>query len=93
MQKLEVFARVLKVLGDPTRVQMLDLPVQRTGSLCECDLIPLFSQHQPTISHHLQVLRGAGLVATEEQGIWVHVWATEQGRAVLSAARVLSTTE
>ena len=85
----EVIARSLKALGDPTRLQMLDLLVQQTASLCECDFAPLFAQHQPTISYHLRVLRESGLVDTEKQGIWCHYWATALGRVALGASLTL----
>jgi ArsR family transcriptional regulator, arsenate/arsenite/antimonite-responsive transcriptional repressor len=40
------------------------------GKVCVCELVPLFELSQPTISHHLRVLRDAGLVASERQGLW-----------------------
>jgi ArsR family transcriptional regulator, arsenate/arsenite/antimonite-responsive transcriptional repressor len=79
-------ANTVKALSDPTRVQLLHLLVQQPGPLCVCDLIPRFAQHQPTISHHLRILREAGLLETEKRGIWSHYWATDRGRETLSAA-------
>jgi DNA-binding transcriptional ArsR family regulator len=80
----------LKALGDPTRLRMLDLLAQQPAPLCVCDLTPQFSQNQPTISHHLKLLREAGLIDTEKQGIWAYYWATEEGRRMLAAVTPLT---
>jgi ArsR family transcriptional regulator len=85
----ESLAERLRVLGDPTRLRMLDLLVQGTEPLCVCDLTAQFPQNQPTISHHLRLLRGAGLIDTEKRGIWAYYWATEAGRRTLSAIHAL----
>jgi len=81
----DALAARLKALGDPTRLRMLDLLVQQEGPLCVCDLTPQFSQNQPTISHHLKLLREAGLIAGEKQGIWAYYRATDEGRRSLAA--------
>jgi len=75
----------LKAMGDPTRLRMLDLLAQQDAPLCVCDLTHQFPQNQPTISHHLKLLREAGLIDTEKRGIWAYYWATEDGRRSLSA--------
>ncbi|MCC6629358.1 MAG: winged helix-turn-helix transcriptional regulator [Chloroflexi bacterium] len=75
----------LKALADPTRLAILDLLAQQSAPLCVCDLTPLFDLSQPTISHHLRLLRQAGLIDTERQGIWSFFWATDTGRDVLAA--------
>jgi ArsR family transcriptional regulator, arsenate/arsenite/antimonite-responsive transcriptional repressor len=80
-----VIADRLKALGDPTRLRMLDLLVQQPEPLCVCDITPRFPQNQPTISHHLRLLREAGLIETEKRGTWSYYWATELGRSSLSA--------
>jgi ArsR family transcriptional regulator len=74
----------LKALGDPTRLRMLDLLTQQSAPLCVCDIADQFPQNQPTISHHLKLLRQAGLIETEKRGIWAYYWATEQGRRSLA---------
>lgn len=83
-------ATQLKALADPTRLRMLDLLVQQPEPLCVCDLTAQFTQNQPTISHHLRILREAGLIDTEKRGIWSYYWATDAGRATLSAVEVLA---
>jgi ArsR family transcriptional regulator len=80
----------LKALGDPTRLRILDLLAQQQAPLCVCDLTPQFSQNQPTISHHLKLLREAGLIDTEKQGFWAYYWATEEGRRTLAAVTMLA---
>ena len=69
----------LKVLADPMRLRILDLLAQQTAPLCVCDITDAFDLGQPTISHHLQVLRQAGLIAGNKEGIWVYYWLTERG--------------
>lgn len=79
----------LKALADPTRLRMLDLLAQQTEPLCVCDITDQFEQSQPTISHHLKLLRDAGLIAGEKRGIWAFYWATEEGRKGLRAVTAL----
>ena len=79
----------LKAVADPTRLGLLDLLTQQTEPICVCDLTPRFPQNQPTISHHLKLLRAAGLIDTEKRGIWSYYWATEEGRRTLSTISTL----
>jgi ArsR family transcriptional regulator len=83
-------AERLKALGDPTRLRMLDLIAAQEEPLCVCDITPHFSQNQPTISHHLRILRDAGLIETEKRGIWAFYWTTEEGRRSLAALATLA---
>jgi ArsR family transcriptional regulator len=85
----DALADRLKAIADPTRLRMLDLLAQQPEPLCVCDLTPQFPQNQPTISHHLKLLRDARLVDTEKRGIWSYYWATEEGRKTLLAVRSL----
>jgi ArsR family transcriptional regulator len=80
----------LKAIADPTRLRMLDLLVQQPEPICVCDLTPQFPQNQPTISHHLKLLRDARLIETEKRGIWSYYWATEEGRKTLLAVHSLA---
>jgi ArsR family transcriptional regulator len=80
----------LKAVGDATRLRMLDLLAQQSDPLCVCDLTPQFPQNQPTISHHLKILRDAGLIDTEKRGIWSYYWATDAGRSLLAAMQQLA---
>ncbi|GGZ37140.1 transcriptional regulator [Streptomyces inusitatus] len=66
-------ARVFKALGDPVRLRLLSMIASRAGGeVCVCDLTPAFELSQPTISHHLKLLREAGLIASERRGTWVY---------------------
>lgn len=64
-------AATLKALADPSRLRMLSL-VAATGQACVCDLAGVVDVSQPTVSHHLKVLRDAGVVTAERRGTWVH---------------------
>jgi ArsR family transcriptional regulator len=65
-------AHVAKALGDSVRVQLVDVLRKHAGKVCVCELVPLFDLSQPTISHHLKVLREAGIVGSERQGLWAY---------------------
>ncbi|MFW5418302.1 helix-turn-helix transcriptional regulator [Nocardiopsis sp. CNT-189] len=66
-------ARVFKALGDPVRLRLLSMIASRDGGeVCVCDLTPAFDLAQPTVSHHLRLLREAGLIASERRGTWVY---------------------
>ena len=53
-------ASIAKALGDPVRLQLVDVLRKHAGKVCVCELVPLFDLSQPTVSHHLKVLRDAG---------------------------------
>ncbi|MBH1934349.1 helix-turn-helix transcriptional regulator [Streptomyces sp. AV19] len=66
-------AKVFKALGDPVRLRLVSMIASRAGGeVCVCDLTPAFELSQPTISHHLKLLREAGLIASERRGTWVY---------------------
>ncbi len=68
----ETLARALKALADPTRLRMLShLVGAERGEACVCDLAELTDLSQPTVSHHLKVLRREGVVQSERRGTWV----------------------
>ena len=67
-------AEVAKALGDPIRVQLVDVLRQHAGKVCVCELVPLFEISQPTLSHHLKKLRDAGLVDSERRGLWAYYY-------------------
>jgi ArsR family transcriptional regulator len=68
----ETLANIFKALSHPVRVQMLGLISRGNGALCGCDIEQHFDLTQPTISHHLKVLRDAGLIISEARGVWQH---------------------
>jgi ArsR family transcriptional regulator len=65
-----------KALGDPVRLRLLSMIAARGrgGEVCVCELTPAFELSQPTISHHLKLLRQAGLIDCERRGTWVYYW-------------------
>jgi ArsR family transcriptional regulator len=66
-------APAFKALGDPVRLQLISMIASAPGGeICVCDLTPAFSVSGPTISHHLKVLREAGLVDAERRATWVY---------------------
>lgn len=87
----ETLAPMFKALGDPVRLRLLSLIASRGGGeICVCDLTPRFDLTGPTISHHLRVLREAGLIDCERRGTWVYYWlqpgVLDRLAAVLGAA-------
>lgn len=67
-------AAVAKALGDPIRLQLVDVLRRHAGKVCVCELVPLFAISQPTLSHHLKKLRQAGIVDSERQGLWAYYY-------------------
>ena len=67
-------ASVFKALSDPIRLRLMSIIASAGGEVCVCDLTPQFDVSGPTISHHLKVLREAGLVDCERRGTWVYYW-------------------
>jgi ArsR family transcriptional regulator len=66
-------AQVFKALGDPVRIRLVSLiGAHQGGEVCVCDLTTAFDLTQPTISHHLKVLRSAGIIDSERRGTWVY---------------------
>jgi ArsR family transcriptional regulator len=71
-EQAQQIARIAKALGDPVRLQLVDVLRRHAGKVCVCELVPLFDLSQPTVSHHLKVLREAGLVGSERRGLWAY---------------------
>ncbi len=67
-------AEVAKALGDPIRLQLVDVLRKHAGKVCVCELVPLFDISQPTLSHHLKKLRAAGIVDSEREGLWAYYY-------------------
>ena len=79
-------ARMFKALSDPIRLRLFSLIASHQGGkVCVCDLIGPFEVSQPTISHHLKVLREAALVDCERRGTWVYYWVLPAALSRLSA--------
>jgi ArsR family transcriptional regulator len=85
-------AKGFKALGDPVRLRLLSLIAARAGGeVCVCELTDAFTLTGPTISHHLRVLREAGLVDCQRRGTWVYYWVVPARLAALSQLLDVST--
>lgn len=65
------YTSLLRALSDETRLKMTAMLAAADEPICACDLEGSFDLTQPTISHHLKVLKDAGVVTTEKRGTWV----------------------
>jgi ArsR family transcriptional regulator len=77
-------AQVAKALGDPIRLQLVDVLRKHAGKVCVYELIPLFDISQPTLSHHLKKLREAGIVDSERRGLWAYYYVLPEALDELS---------
>ena len=75
-----------KALADGTRVEILRLVGAQAGPICVCDIVDRFDLAQPTISHHLKVLREAGLLRTSKVGIWAFYELEAEAKDLLDEA-------
>lgn len=83
--RAERMARTAKALGDPVRMQLVDVLRRHAGEVCVCELVPLFELSQPTVSHHLKILREAGIVGSERRGLWAYYYVIPDALEELSA--------
>ncbi len=84
-EQAERMAVIAKALGDPIRMQLIDVLRKNAGQVCVCELVPLFELSQPTVSHHLKVLRDAGIVGSERRGLWAYYYVEPDAVKELSA--------
>jgi ArsR family transcriptional regulator len=69
---LESEAALFKAIGDPHRLSILATLARVDGEVCVCDFTDGLPLNQPTVSHHLRILREAELVSCERRGTWVY---------------------
>src|SRR5438034_3968197 len=81
----ERMAAIAKALADPIRLQLVDVLHKHAGKVCVCELVPLFDLSQPTVSHHLKVLREAGIVDSERRGLWAYYYVLPDSMKEISA--------
>ena len=81
----ERMASIAKALGDPIRLQLVDVLRKHAGKVCVCELVPLFDVSQPTLSHHLKKLREVGIVDSERRGLWAYYYVLPEALKELSA--------
>ena len=72
------------VLSDPTRLRLLSLIGAKGEACAACEMVEPLGVSQPTVSHHLKVLRQAGLVVSEKRGRWVYYRTVAERLSVLS---------
>jgi ArsR family transcriptional regulator, arsenate/arsenite/antimonite-responsive transcriptional repressor len=80
----ERIASVAKALADPVRMQLVDVLRKHAGEVCVCELVPLFDLSQPTVSHHLKILREAGIVGSERRGLWAYYYVNPEALEEIS---------
>lgn len=78
-----VEASVFKALGDEKRLRMLDTVAANPG-ICACSLLEEFEMSQSTLSHHMSLLKAAGLVDCEKRGKWCHYTLSDEGFDVIA---------
>ena len=63
-------SEVIKALSDPTRLKIVYL--LSYGELCVCEIMAALDKPQPTVSHHLNILKNAGFLKWRKEGVWTH---------------------
>ncbi len=77
------FTSDLEILAHPVRLRLLDMLTRSAGQVCVCDLEASVPVKQPTVSHHLRLLRQAGLIDCEKRGLWCYYFVNRQALADL----------
>lgn len=76
---------VFKALSDATRFEVFRFIAAQEAPICACDIVDRFDVSQPTIAHHLKVLRDSHLITAERSGVWMHYVAKPNGKAMLAS--------
>jgi ArsR family transcriptional regulator len=79
------FSDDLQILAHPIRMQILDILGRSAGQVCVCDLESALPVKQPTVSHHLRLLREAGLIDCERRGLWAYYFVQREALGALRA--------
>jgi ArsR family transcriptional regulator len=74
---------MFKALSDPTRFEIFRLVAAQDAPICACDVVDRFQVSQPTISHHMKVLRDASLISVSRRGVWAYYAVEPRGLEVL----------
>ncbi len=74
---------VFKALADGTRLDIFRLIAAQEAPICACDVVDRFDVSQPTIAHHLKVLRTAGLITVSRRGVWAYYEVDPRGADLL----------
>jgi ArsR family transcriptional regulator, arsenate/arsenite/antimonite-responsive transcriptional repressor len=81
----EDYAADFDILAHPVRIQLLDVLARHGGKVCVCDLEASVPVKQPTVSHHLKLLRSAGLIHWEKRGLWSYYFINTEAVSALRA--------
>ncbi|MCB0047333.1 MAG: winged helix-turn-helix transcriptional regulator [Caldilineaceae bacterium] len=84
-EEADRLAAQFKAMGNPVRLQIVMLLSRYGGQVCVCDIEARFTLSQPTISHHLKILRRAGLIECERRGQWYYYFVNPRAAAALGA--------
>ncbi len=90
-ERIPQIAALARALADETRLRLLLLLVRQEQPVCVCHLAEHMPVGQPTVSHHLSILRQVDLVTVERRGPWAYYQATPLARAVLDALKQVLT--
>ena len=91
-QESNQVAAAFRALGDPVRVRLLSILLRAPdGEACACDLVDPVARSQPTVSHHLKVLREAGLVSSTRRG--TNIWYAARHEQLAALREVLAPTQ
>jgi ArsR family transcriptional regulator len=82
-EAVQQFSEDLQILAHPIRMQILDILGRSAGQVCVCDLEVALPVKQPTVSHHLRLLREAGLIDCERQGLLAYYFVQREALAAL----------
>ena len=85
LEESQQFTDDLQILAHPIRMQILAILGQSGQAVCVCDLEGALPVKQPTVSHHLRLLREAGLIDCERRGLWAYYFVQRDALAVLRA--------
>ena len=87
VKQADALASSFAALADPVRLRLLSLiATSPDGEVCACNMVEPLGKSQPTVSHHLKILREAGLVTADKRGIWMWYRAVPEQVAQLRAA-------
>ena len=75
----------LEIRAHPIRLQLLDMLARKEGEVCVCDLEAAVPVKQPTVSHHLRLLREAGLIRGEKRGLYAYYHVDRRALGALRA--------
>ena len=85
VKQADSLANSFAALADPVRLRLLSLiATSADGEVCACNMVAPLGKSQPTVSHHLKVLREAGLVDSERRGLWAYYYVIPDAMEELS---------